>query len=98
MNEEYMAKNKSSVSKASSYLEMSEYWGKTDSSNFLKNSKSIHFDVEVVSEVTYYPIENSLEEKIRHIARKKGISSDALVNLWLQQKIYEAAPKRKNAP
>ena len=75
---------------------MSEYWGKTDSSKFLTNSKNIHFDVKIVSEVTYYPIENSVEEKIRQIAKKKGISSDALVNLWLQQKIYEAVLKRKN--
>lgn len=91
-----MVKNKSSLSKTSSYLEMSEYWGKTDSSKFLKNSKNIYFDVKIVSEVTYYPIENSVEEKIRQIAKKKGISSDALVNLWLQQKIYEAVLKRKN--
>ena len=91
-----MVKNKSSLSKTSSYLKMSEYWGKTDSSKFLKNPKNIHFDVKIVSEVTYYPIENSVEEKIRQIAKKKGISSDALVNLWLQQKIYESVMKRKN--
>jgi hypothetical protein len=47
--------------------------------------------VDIQSEVTYYPIERDLSEKIQSLARKRGVSSDTLVNLWLEQKIKEQA-------
>lgn len=47
--------------------------------------------MEIESEITYYPIEKNLSEKIQSPARKQGVSSDTLVNLWLQQKIKEQA-------
>ena len=61
---------------------MSDFWGKT---------KKVNFDVDIVSEVTYYPIERDLSEKIQSVARARGVSSDTLVNLWPEQKIKEKA-------
>jgi hypothetical protein len=45
--------------------------------------------VEIESEVIYYPIEKNLSEKIQSIAKKQGVSSDTLINLWVQQKVQE---------
>jgi antitoxin component of RelBE/YafQ-DinJ toxin-antitoxin module len=36
-----------------------------------------------------YPIDKELSEKIRAIAKKRGISANTLVNLWLQKELQE---------
>lgn len=64
---------------------MNTYWNKT---------RKVKFDVVLDPEVTYYPIEKNLSEKIQLEARKQGVSSDTLVNLWLEQKIKEKRSSR----
>ena len=86
-----MRKSKSSVSKSRSYAEIGEFWEVHDLSDFWGKTKKVKFDVDIQSEVTYYPIERDLSEKIQFLARKRGVSSDTLVNLWLEQKIKEQA-------
>lgn len=86
-----MRKSKSSVSKARSYAEIGEFWEMHDLSDFWAKTKKIKFDVDIESEVTYYPIKKDLSEKIQLMAHKRGVSSDTLVNLWLEQKIKEQA-------
>ena len=86
-----MRKNKSSISKARSYAEIGEFWDEHDLSDFWPKTKKVKFDVDIESEVTYYPIEKSLSDKIQSVGRKRGVSSDTLVNLWLDQKIKEQA-------
>lgn len=86
-----MKKNKSSVSKASSYKEIGEYWDNHDLSKVWGTTKKVKFDVEIETEATYYAIEKSLSEKVQSIAKMKGVSSDTLVNLWIQQKLQERA-------
>jgi len=84
-----MKRNRSSLSKAISYKEIGEYWDGHDLSEFWGKTKKVKFDVQIESEVTYYPIEKSLSEKVQSVAKKQGISSDTLINLWIQQKLQE---------
>jgi hypothetical protein len=84
-----MKKGKSSISKARSYAEIGEFWDEHDLSDFWKKTRKVKFDVVLEPEATYYPIAKDLADKIQSEARKQGVSSDALVNLWLEQKIKE---------
>jgi hypothetical protein len=84
-----MKKSRSSISRGRSYAEIGEFWDEHDLSDFWKKTKTIKFDVVLEPEATYYPIEKDLSEKIQLVARKQGVSSDTLVNLWLEQKIKE---------
>jgi len=84
-----MRKNKSSISKARSYVEIGEFWDQHDLSDFWGKSKKVKFDVVLEPEATYYPVEKSLSEKIQSVASKQGVSSNALVNRWLEQKVKE---------
>jgi hypothetical protein len=84
-----MKRNKSSISKSSSYREMGEYWDTHDLSKVWGKSKQIWFDVKIKTEATYCAIEKTLSEKVQSIAKKKGVSSDTLVNLWTQQKLQD---------
>lgn len=86
-----MPKNKSAISKASSYRGIGEFWEVHELSDFWGKTKKVKFDVDIASEVTYYPIERDLSEKIQSLARTRGVSSDTLVNLWLEQKLNEKA-------
>jgi CopG antitoxin of type II toxin-antitoxin system len=89
-----MKKNKSSISKARLYAEIEEFWDKHDLSDFWKKTRKVKFDVVLEPEATYYPIERGLSEKIQSEARKHGVSSGTLVNLWLEQKIKEQKSTR----
>jgi hypothetical protein len=91
-----MKKNKSSISKARSYAEIGAYWDKHDLSDAWRKTKKVQFEVVAEPEATYYPIEKDLSEKIQSAAKKQGVSSDTLVNLWLEQKIKEQRYGRKS--
>ena len=89
-----MKKNRSSISKARSYSEIGEFWDKHDLSDFWNKTRKVKFDVVLEPEATYYPVQKDLSEKIQSEARKQGVPSDTLVNLWLEQKIKERRSKR----
>ena len=91
-----MKKNKSSLSKARAYAQIGEYWDQHDLSDVWGKTKKVRFEVVAEPEATYYPIEKDLSEKIQSVARKQGVSSDTLVNLWLEQKIKEQRSGRKS--
>lgn len=86
--------SKCSISKARSYAEIGEFWDEHDLSDFWKKTKKVKFDVVLGPEATYYPVERGLSEKIQSVARKQGVPSDTLVNLWLEQKIKEQRSSR----
>src|SRR5438309_5021877 len=89
-----MTEDRSSISKARSYAEIGEFWNEHDLSDFWKKTKKVKFDVVLEPEATYYPVEKELSEKCKSVARKQGVSSDTLVNLWLDQKIQEQRTTR----
>jgi hypothetical protein len=84
-----MPKSKSSISAARSDVEIGEFWDEHDLSQFWGKSKKVKFDVVLEPEATYYPVEKNLSEQIQSVARKRGVSSNALVNRWLEQKVKE---------
>jgi hypothetical protein len=84
-----MKKTKSSISKASSYTEMGEFWDEHDLSSYWSKTRRVKFEVVLEPEATYYPVSKALSDKIELEARKHGMRSDALVKTWLEQKVKE---------
>jgi hypothetical protein len=84
-----MIKNKSAISKAGSYREMGTYWDTHDLADNWEAGKSAHFEVNIKSEVTYCALKKGLSKRIQKAARHHGISSDTLVNRWIQNKLEE---------
>ena len=80
-----MNKNKSSISKAKSYKEISEFWDTHDLAECWEKTKPVDLKVDIQSEVTYYALDVTLSKKIREIAKERGISSETLLNLWIQE-------------
>lgn len=86
-----MRKNKTkqkrewSISKARNYEELAEFWDSHEVTEFEDQMKEVHFDVELESRHHYVGVDPQLMEKVTREARARGISSQSLVNLILQE-------------
>ena len=84
-----MGKHKSSLSEATSYKEIGEFWDRHDLSDFWDKTKPASFDIDIDAEVTYYAVDKTLSEKLQAIAQKRGVTADTLINLWVQEKLQK---------
>lgn len=84
-----MRKHKSTLSRATSYKEIGEFWDTHNLADFWNKTKEVSFEVDIESETTYYAVDKILSEKIQSIAQKRGVTADTLINLWVQEKLQE---------
>ena len=80
-----MSKGKSSISKAQSYEEIGEFWDTHDLADYWDKTHPVEFEIDIQSEITYYPLENALSEKVRSIARQQGVPPEILLRFWIQK-------------
>ena len=88
-----MSRGKSTISKSSSYQEIGEYWDKHDLADIWEQTEQVQFDINIQSERRYFAVEYSISEKIIKIAKRRGISTETLINLWLKEKINQFEKK-----
>ncbi len=89
-----MAENKTSLSNAHSYREIGEFWDDHDLAEFEEQTQPAAFEVEVRSSRIYVPLEKDLAKQLRHAAQNHGISPEALLNLWVEEKIAEESERK----
>ena len=88
-----MRKGRSSISKVRSHKEIGEFWDSHDLGDYWEQTGPAEFEVDIRSEVTYYPLDVALSDKVRSIAERRGVSPEMLVNLWVQEKLQEETAK-----
>ena len=86
-----MNAGKSSISKASSYDEMGDFWDRHDTSDYWKEVPSAEFDVDAKSRAIYYPLDMALAQEMRAIAKQMGVSPSVLLEQWVREKLSETA-------
>jgi hypothetical protein len=84
-----MNENKSSISKASSYEEIGEFWDTHDVTDYWDLTEAVDFEVDIESEIRLLVLEPSLASKTADVARRKGVSLETLVNLWVRDRLEE---------
>jgi hypothetical protein len=84
-----MRKNKTSLSKASSYREIGEFWETHDLSDFWEQTKPVEFEVDIQTEQSYYALERDLAVEVDKIAHQQGVSVETLLNVWVKEKILQ---------
>jgi len=84
-----MNKNRSSISNAKSHEEISEFWDTHDLADNWGETRAAEFEVEIQSQLTYYAVDSRLSANIQTFAKRRGVSPDTLLNLWLQEKLQE---------
>ena len=82
-----MEDRKSSISNARSYEEMGEYWDTHSLGEVWDKAEPVEFEIDIKSERHYFPIERTLSRRLHEIAEAKGVSSETLINLWVQEKV-----------
>ena len=82
-----MSKGKSSISKAQSYEEIGEFWDTHDLADYWDKAHPVEFEIDIQSEITYYPLDNALSEKFRSIAKQQGVPPEALLRFWIQKEM-----------
>jgi hypothetical protein len=85
-----MKKSKTSISKATSYKEIGEFWDTHSLADYREKTKPVSFDVNIQSEVTYFPLERGLSAQILTAARQQGVSPETLLNVWIQERLQKA--------
>jgi len=84
-----MSESKTSISGASSYAEIGEYWDNHDLSDHWEQTTPAEFEVDIRSSSIYFPLQRSLAEQLRRAAEAQGVSSETLLNLWVQERVIE---------
>lgn len=87
-----MSKGKSSISKVRTYKAIGDFWDTHDLSDFWNQTRRAKFEVDMMSERTYYSLDKKLAEQLQFIAQKRGVTADTLINLWIQEKLQEQNP------
>ena len=87
-----MGKSKSkSLPRFNSSLELIEYFDTHDMGEYWDLMPEAHFDVEIKGRTHLIAIDEEIAQKLTRIAKSKKISSGALVNSWLREKIRKAS-------
>jgi CopG antitoxin of type II toxin-antitoxin system len=84
-----MSAGKSSVSNAGSYREIGEYWDEHDVEDAWNPTRRVEFEVDIESRHRYFPLDRELSRKIDEAARRRGVTAETLLNLWVQEKLLQ---------
>lgn len=76
-----------SISQARSLEEMAEFWDTHDATDFdaLTHEASLEFDLR--SRRHYLAIDPDILTRLREAATARGLSTESLANLWLQERL-----------
>ena len=79
------AKRTSSISKATSYEEIGEFWDTHDLTDFEDQIREVDIETDIRVRRYYVSVDPGLMEEIGREAVSKGISSQSLVNLAIKE-------------
>ena len=88
-----MVENKSSLSGSRSYEELSEYWDTHSLADHWDQTSPAEFELDVTSSALYFPVDRMLAAKLRAVAASHGVSTETLLNLWIQERVAAEARK-----
>jgi len=71
------------------------FWDQHSSADFEEFMEPVEAEIVLSSEKLYCAIAKDLLLQVRTQARQQGVSTETLVNLWLQEKLAEIEPSAK---
>jgi hypothetical protein len=84
-----MQEGKTTISNAESYRKIGEFWDVYDLGEFEDQTYPVSFEMEVRSESRLFAVERSFGDRIVREARKRGVTGETLLNLWIHEKLQE---------
>ena len=86
-----MNESRSTISRASSYKEIGDFWDTHDLADHWDQTEPVDFEVDIETEVTYYALDKELSQMLSEVAEGRGVSAETLLNLWVQEKLWKDA-------
>jgi hypothetical protein len=74
-----------------SVAEAAEFWDSHDLTDYWDQTREANFEVDIQRRVFLTALEPGLAKKLTACARKQGVSTETLINVWLTEKIAETA-------
>ncbi|MCL5274419.1 MAG: BrnA antitoxin family protein [Chloroflexi bacterium] len=71
--------------------EAAEFWETHDLADYWDLTKEIEVDARIEHRTFLVALEPHLADKLAAVARKQGVSTETLVNVWLAEKVIETA-------
>ena len=68
-----------------------EFWETHDLADYWDQTHEVDFDVDLQRRVVLVPLEHDLANQLAALARQQGLSTETLVNLWLSERLQQAA-------
>jgi hypothetical protein len=81
------------LSGSRSYEEFSEYRDTHSLADHWDQTAPVEFELDVKSSTLYFPVDRLLADKLRVVAASHGVSTETLLNLWLQERLADEAQK-----
>jgi hypothetical protein len=81
--------NLSSLSHARTLSEMAEFWDTHDATDFDEQTHEVAIEFDLRSRRHYIAIEPDLLAQLRKAAMSRGVSTESLANLWLQEHLFQ---------
>ena len=74
-----------------SVAEAAEFWDSHDLTDYWDQTREASFEVDIQRRVFLTALEPKLAKKLTACARKQGVSTETLINVWLTEKIAETS-------
>jgi hypothetical protein len=68
-----------------------EFWDTHDLTDYWDQTREAHFEADIQRRVFLTALEPELAKKLIACARKRGVSIETLINVWLTEKLAAAA-------
>ena len=66
--------------------EARQFWDTHDSADYEKNMVDVEYEIDIKRRTFLVPLDRDLYRKVQSIAREKGVSAEALLNMWILEK------------
>jgi hypothetical protein len=67
--------------------ELSDFWDTHSSADYEQDMEPVEAEIELSASKIYCPVAKDLLRQVRQQARRQGVSTETLINLWLQEKL-----------
>lgn len=83
-----------SVSHSHSLEELAEFWDTHDTTEY--PAEWVEFEVDAEARHHYVAVDPDILVGVRQVAHARGLSTESLVNLWLQERLTVATSRKAN--
>lgn len=84
-----------SISQAKSIEEIAEFWDTHDATDFDDQTHEVSMEFDLQSRRHYIAIDPDVLMRLREAASARGLSTESLANLWLQERALSATNSEK---